>query len=334
VKILFIGGTGLISSACSELAVRRGHALTLLNRGTTAHTPPPAGTEVLHADVRDRAAVEKVLGGRSFDAVVNWIAFDDAHVEQDLAVFGGRCGQYVFISSASAYEKPARSWPITEATPLSNPHWEYSRKKAACEARLLRAFREAKFPATIVRPSLTYGPIQIPLALGCWNAPYTLIKRARAGRPLVVPGDGTSLWTVTHNRDFALGLVGLLGNPATAGEAFHITSDEAQSWNMIYETFCRACGAEPVLCHAPSDVLIAMNPGLEGSLRGDKSESAIFDNAKMKRFVPDFRCAIPFAAGIRETVAWFDADPARQGVDAATDAFHDRVAAAMARAAA
>lgn len=333
-KILFIGGTGLISSASAALAAARGHALTVLNRGKTSHTPLPAGTEVLHADVRDRAAVEAALAGRSFDAVVNWIAFTVPQVEQDLAVFAGRCGRYVFISSASAYEKPARRWPITEETPLSNPYWEYSRNKAACEARLRRAFTEERFPAVIVRPSLTYGPTQIPLALGCWGAPYTLIRRAREGRPLVVPGDGTSLWTVTHNRDFALGLVGLLDVPGAAGEAFHITADEADSWNGIYEAFAAACGAKAVLCHAPSDLLIALNPGLEGSLRGDKSESAVFDNAKLKRFVPGFRCAIPFAEGIRETVAWFDADPARQGVDAEAGAFMDRVAAIMARAAA
>ncbi len=331
-RILFIGGTGLISSACSALAVSRGHSLTLLNRGKTGHTPVPPGTEVLAADVRDRASVEAALGGRTFDAVVNWIAFLPGHVEQDLAVFTGRTGQYVFISSASAYRKPPIHHVITESTPLENPHWEYSRNKIACEQRLIQAFMKDGFPATIVRPSLTYGPTQIPLALGCWHAPYTLIKRAREGRPLLVPGDGTSLWVVTHNRDFAKGLVGLLGNPKSHGEAFHITSDEAQPWDAIYASFARACGAEPKLRHATSEFLIAVNPDAEGSLIGDKSVSTVFDNSKIKAFVPDFSCDIPFATGIRETVAWFDADPARQKTDPAFDANWDRIIAAHDRA--
>ncbi len=331
-RVLFIGGTGLISSACASLASARGHALTLLNRGKTAKLPVPPGVELLRADVRDRKAVEAALGGRTFDAVVNWIAFTPEHVEQDVAVFGGRCGQYVFISSASAYEKPPARYLITEETPLVNPYWEYSRQKIACEERLRRAFAASRFPATIVRPSLTYGPTQIPLALSCWNAPYTLIRRARAGRPLIVPGDGTSLWVVTHHRDFALGLVGLLGNPAAAGEAFHITSDEALDWNRLYGAFCAACGAAPNLCHVPSDLLIRLDPSHQGSLLGDKAQSTVFDNAKIKRFVPGFRCAVPFADGIRETVAWFDADPARQTVDPATEAFWDRCVSAIEKA--
>lgn len=326
-NLLFIGGTGLISSASSRLALERGHKLTLLNRGQTGHTPAPDGAEVLRADVRDSKAVQAALAGRTFDAVVNWIAFTVPQVEQDIETFRGRCRQYVFISSASAYQKPPAHYLITEETPLENPHWEYSRNKIACERRLMEAWRTEQFPATVVRPSLTYGPIQIPLALGVWGAPFTLIKRARDGKPLVVPGDGTSLWPVTHNTDFALGLVGLLGNEKARGEAFHITSDEVLCWNQLYATFMEACGAQPFLIHVTSDALVAIDPGLEGSLLGDKSHSVVFDNAKIKRFVPEFRCRVPFADGIRETIAWFDGDPARQKLDPAAEAFWDRAIA-------
>lgn len=330
-QLLFIGGTGLISSASTRLALERGHRVTLLNRGQTGHTPPPPGAEVVHADVRDPASVAAALGSRTFDAVVNWIAFTVPQVEQDLASFRGRCGQYVFISSASAYQKPPRSYLVTEDTPLENPHWEYSRNKAACERRLMEAWAGEKFPATIVRPSLTYGPVQIPLALGAWGAPYTLIRRARAGKPLVVPGDGTSLWPVTHNTDFAAGLLGLLGLERARGEAFHIVSDEVLCWNQLYAEFMRACGVEPKLVHVTSDALVALDPGLEGSLLGDKAHSVVFDGTKLRQFVPGFAFKVPFAQGIRETVAWFDADPARQTVDAAAEAFWERAIATVAR---
>lgn len=333
-KLLMIGGTGLISSASTALAIRQGHAVTLLNRGKTGHTAPPGGAEILTADVRDRGSVEAALQGRTFDAVVNWIAFTPEHVEQDLAVFGGKTGHYVFISSASTYRKPPIHYVITESTPLENPHWEYSRHKIACEQRLIQAFMKDGFPATIVRPSLTYGDIQIPLAISCWHAPYTLITRARQGRPLLVPGDGTSLWVVTHNTDFAKGLVGLLGNERSHGEAFHITSDEALPWNELYGTFAKACGAEPVLRHVTSEFMIAVNPGMEGSLIGDKAQSTVFDNSKIRQYVPDFRCTTPFAQGIRDTVAWFDADPRRQTVDPESERFWDRIIAAHDRAAA
>lgn len=323
-KFLFVGGTGLISSASSRLALARGHTLTLLNRGQTGHTPPPPGAEVVHADVRDPAAVAAALGDRTFDAVVNWIAFTVPQVEQDIRVFKSRCRQYVFISSASAYQKPPQHYLITEETPLENPHWEYSRNKIACESRLMQAWRDERFPATIVRPSLTYGPIQIPLALGAWGAPYTLIARARAGKPLVVPGDGTSLWPVTHNTDFAVGLLGLLGNERARGEAFHIVSDEVLCWNQLYAEFMRACGVQPKLVHVTSKALIALDPGLEGSLWGDKSHSVVYSTDKIRQFVPGFRFETPFAKGIRETVAWFDAEPARQKLDPAAETFWEK----------
>lgn len=327
-KILFLGGTGLISSACTALARERGHAVTLLNRGQRTVVPPPTGVEILHADLRDRAAVESVLQGRTFDAVVNWIAFTPEQVEQDLAVFTGRCAQYVFISSASAYQKPPDHYVITEETKLENVHWEYSRNKIACEQRLMRAWHEAKVPVTIVRPSLTYSEVQIPLAMSCWHAPYTLIRRVREGRPLIVPGDGTSLWVITHNTDFAKGLVGLLGHPQAAGEAFHITTDEVHTWNQFYELFAEAAGAKLNPVHIASDFLIRLNPDLEGTLIGDKSISTVFDNSKLKRYVPDFKATMTFREGIRRTVQWFDTDPSRQTVDPKADSWWDRAIAA------
>src|SRR5215469_7553951 len=229
-KILFVGGTGVISTACTQLAVDRGMDLTVLNRGRQA-ADLPAGVEHLKLDMDDAAAVKACLAGRSFDAVVDWIAFEPAQVERDIALFRGRTRQYIFISSASVYQKPATHYLITESTPLANPHWDYSRNKIACEERLMKAYREEGFPATVVRPSLTYGETLIPLVLNSWaDLSYTAVGRMLRGKKLVVPGDGSSLWVITHNTDFAKGFVGLLGNAQTIGHAFHITSDEVLTW--------------------------------------------------------------------------------------------------------
>lgn len=325
-KILFIGGTGLISSACTRLALERGLEVLLLNRGSQADLP--AGAAGLLADRRDQAATARALAGLRFDVVVNWIAYTPEDIERDLELFRGAVGQYVFISSASAYQKPASSHWIREDTPLANPHWDYSRNKIACEERLLRAYREEGFPCTIVRPSLTYGDTQIPLAVNSWQLPYTAVARMRQGKPLIVPGDGTSLWTVTHNSDFAKGLVGLLGHQQALGHAFHITSDEVLTWDQIYAATAAAAGAQPRLVHIASDFIAACLPDMTGSLIGDKSVSVVFDNSKIKRFVPDFCATTPFARGIRQTLAWFDADPARQQIDQAADQHWDRLIAA------
>jgi nucleoside-diphosphate-sugar epimerase len=323
-KVLFIGGTGIISTACTLLAAERGIDLTLLNRGRHA-ADVPAGVRTLTADIDDEAGARRALTDTPFDAVVDWIAFTPAQIERDLRLFGGRARQYIFISSASAYQKPATHYLITESTPLANPYWEYSRNKIACEERLLRAYREEGFPATIVRPSLTYGDTQVTLAVNSWAKSYTVVDRMRRGKKVIVPGDGSSLWVVTHNTDFAKGLVGLLGNPQAVGHAFHITSDEVMSWNQYYRIVCEAAGAEPQLVHIPSDFIGACLPEEVGSLLGDKAVSTVFDNSKIKRFVPGYCATVPFAQGIRRTLAWFDADPARKQIDANANATWDRL---------
>jgi nucleoside-diphosphate-sugar epimerase len=322
-KVLFIGGTGVISAACAELAVQQGIDLTLLNRGQSTTRPAPVGATVLHGDIRDPASVEAALAGHSFDAVVDWIAFTPQHVQTGIDLLRGRVGQYIFISSASAYQTPPASLPVTESTLLDNPFWEYSRQKIACEELLVRAYRDAKFPMTIVRPSHTYDATKIPLFGG-----YTSLKRMKEGRPVLVHGDGASLWTLTHARDFAKGFVPLLGNTRTVGEAVHITSDEWLSWNQIYQTMAAALGVEARLVHVPSELVNAYDPLHGEGLLGDKSHSMIFDNSKIKRLAPGFACTTPFAWGAREIVAWHEADPARQVIDPYVETLIERVLAA------
>lgn len=317
-KILFIGGTGNISTPVSQKLITEGHALYLLNRGQRATLP---GAISLPADVKNPAAVQNVLAGHTFDAVVNWIAYKSEDIERDLALFAGRAAQYVFISSASVYEKPVRHPVITEATPLHNPFWPYSQDKIRCEQRLMRAAHESGFPVTIVRPSHTYNTIW-PVLLG--GAEFTYASRIRRGEPIIVHGDGTALWTVTHADDFAHGFIGLLGHPAAIGQSFHITSDERLTWNDIYLAIGRALGAEPRMVHIPSDWLAAQEPSLRGPLFGDKMYSVIFDNSAVKRLVPDFVAKIPLHAGLRRTAAWFDADPARQRVNTEHEALLQR----------
>jgi nucleoside-diphosphate-sugar epimerase len=280
---------------------------------------------VLTANATDEAQVRAALEGREFDVVVQWVGYLPGHVEQDVRIFAA-AGQYVFISSASVYEKPPSHWLITEATPTVNPFWQYSLDKIACEEVLKRAQRESGFPATIVRPSLTYGPSQIPVVIGSWQKPYTIVDRMRRGATIIVPGDGTSIWTLTHNSDFAKGLVGLFGHPGAIGEDFHITSEESLTWNQIYALVGRAAGVEPNILHVPSDGIIASDAEEEGNLWGDKAYSTVFDNAKLRNLVPDFKATVPFSAGIQETVAWFDADPGRQEIDAAANERWDRLA--------
>jgi len=322
-NVLFIGGTGVISSACSALAVERGIELVLLNRGQSLRPVPP-GARVLQGDIRDPVSVRAALGHRSFDVVVDWIAYTPEQVNADLELFRGRTGQYIFISSASAYQTPPRSLPVTESTPLHNPYWEYSRNKAACERRLLEAYREEGFPITIVRPSHTYDRTLLP-----FEGRYTVVHRMRTGKPVVVHGDGTSLWTLTHHTDFAVGFVGLLGNPHAVGETFHITSDEWLTWNQVFEITARAAGVEACLVHVPSDMIAAFDAKWGASLLGDKSHSMIFDNSKIRHLVPDFHPRIPFWQGAQEILAWYDADPVRQVIDPAFDALEDRIIAAV-----
>jgi nucleoside-diphosphate-sugar epimerase len=324
-KVLFIGGTGIISSACTQLAVERGLELYLLNRGRSSR-PLPEGARVLQGDIRDRASLTAALGDLTFDAVVDWVAFTPEHIEGDLELFRERTQQYVFISSASAYQTPPVNLPVVESTPLRNPYWRYSRDKIACEERLLRAYRDEGFPVTIVRPSHTYDRTLLPLDGG-----YTVVHRMHEGKPVIVHGDGTSLWVLTHHRDFAKGFVGLLGNPHAIGEAFHITSDELLTWNQIFETVARAAGTTAELVHVPSDVIATYDADWGAGLLGDKAHSMIFDNSKIKRVVPDYVATVPFARGADEIMAWFDADPSRRTVDADYDRLLDTIIAATPR---
>jgi nucleoside-diphosphate-sugar epimerase len=328
-NVLFIGGTGIISTACAELAVARGHRVTLLNRSLR---PPIAGAHALTADISDAGATAKAIAGRKWDSVVDFIAFHPADIESRLALFRGRTSQFIFISSASAYQKPLTDQLITESTPLCNPLWDYSRNKIACEERLMRAYREEGFPATIIRPSLTYGSFIVPVSVNSWLKGYTVVDRMRRGLPVIIPGDGLTLWTITHNTDFAKGLVGLLAHTGSIGHAFHITSDEAPTWNQIYQMTADAAGvSSPKFVHIASDFIVACIPSMTGSLLGDKSHTAIFDNSKIKRFVPEYVATLRFREGIARTISWFDADPARKQIDDAASAEWDRLIAAYDR---
>jgi nucleoside-diphosphate-sugar epimerase len=323
-RVLFVGGTGVISAAAAQRAVAVGHRLTILNRGSETLRPAPQGAEVLKADIRDSASVRAMLGNRMFDVVVDFVAFTADHVAADIELFAGRTRQYLFISSASAYQKPPARLPILESTPLRNPFWQYSRDKIACEDVLVKAYRQDGFPATIIRPSHTYDRTSIALTGG-----WTDIARMRAGKPVVVHGDGTSLWTLTHSSDFAKALVGLLGLPQAVGDSFTITSDEYLPWNEIYEIYAQAAGAPaPQLVHIASDTIAAAAPGIGPSLLGDKSHSVVFDNSKVKALVPEFTCTVPFALGARQTLHWFDANPDQQIVDEGLNTVLDQLIAA------
>jgi nucleoside-diphosphate-sugar epimerase len=330
-RVLFIGGTGIISTACTQLAAEQGIELTLLTRGRRG-VELPADVKTLTVDIDDDAGVRKALGENPFDVVVDWIVFTPEHIERDLNLFRGRVRQFVFISSASVYQKPSTHYLITESTPLANPYWDYARNKIACEERLLRAYREEGFPITIVRPSLTYGETQVALAINSWAKSYTVVDRMRRGRKVIVPGDGSSLWTITHNTDFAKGLVGLLGLEPAIGHAVHITSDEVMTWDQYYRITAEAAGVEARLIHVPSDFIGACLPAALGGLLGDKAVSVVFDNTKIKRFVPGYCATTPFGQGIRRTIAWFDADPARKQIDAEANATWDKLIEAYERA--
>jgi nucleoside-diphosphate-sugar epimerase len=322
-KVLFIGGTGVISSACVREAISRDDAeLFVLNRGQSAVRPLPGGVHELRGDVRDAASVRKAVEGLDFDSVVDFVAFTVGHVRADVEVFRGRTSQYVFISTASAYQKPPSRLPVTESTPLRNPFWQYSRDKIACEDLLVAEYRDNGFPATIVRPSHTYDATKTVLSGG-----WTSLARMLAGRPVIVHGDGTSLWTVTHNTDFARAFVPLLGHPRTLGEAFHITSDDVLTWNQIAHALGAALGVTARIVHVPSDVIAAHDPEWGAGLLGDKTHSAVFDNSKVKSLVPGWQAVVPFERGAREIADWYLADPARQVVDEKLDALMDKLAA-------
>ena len=319
-KVLFIGGTGNISSACSELAVSRGIDLYHLNRGKSAEIFNVKGIQTIIADIRDFKGTQKALEEHQFDAVVDFIAYEPEHILNDIRLFSGKTGQFVFISTASAYQTPPEKLPITEDTPLDNPYWEYSRKKILCENLLKAEYEKNKFPYTIIRPSHTYSKTKIPLVGG-----FTALYRMQKGLPVVVHGDGTSIWTLTHHKDFAVGLVGLLGNKAAINEAFHITSDEWLTWNGIYKIMAEELGIVPKLVHIPSEIIAKYDPETGDGLLGDKTHSMIFDNAKIKKFVPDFNPQISFGEGAKEIIKWHKDNAAEQAPDEHTNCFMDKI---------
>lgn len=328
-KVLFIGGTGNLSRDCTLRALAKGMEVWHLNRGSAAGEAP-AGVVSLNADVRDEASagrvLERALGRGRFDAVVDFIAYERGHVEGDLRLFRDRTSQLVLVSSASAYRKPPLHHVITESTPLANPFWQYARDKIDCERRLEEEGRANGFPFTIVRPSHTYGSRWIPTAFS--SSDFTVARRMLDGRRVIVQGDGQSLWTLTHARDFAVGLVGLLGHPAAIGEAFQITGDEALTWDAIHAAVAAALGVELKAVHIPSDFIAAVDPERGARLLGDKAYSALFDCSKLKRLVPEFKTTVSFQEGVRESVAWYLADPARQRMDPGIDASIERILAA------
>ena len=329
-KALFIGGTGTISSAITRLVAQTpGWELYLLNRGTR-RDEVPANVHNLIADVDDEAAVLRVLGDLQFDVVCDFIGFVTEQVERDIRLFRGRTRQYMYISSASAYQKPLSSPYITEGTPLSNPHWQYSRNKIACEELLMRLYREEGFPITIIRPSHTYDERSVPLGVHGRNGSYQVIKRMLEGKPVIIHGDGTALWTMTHNSDFAKGFVGLMGNPHAIGEAFQITNDESLTWNQIYATIAEALGVELKAYHVTSSFLTATSDyDFEGSLIGDKANTVIFCNDKLKRAVPGLSMNVRFEQGIRKTLQYILSHPECQKEDPEFDAYCDKVIEAL-----
>lgn len=326
-KVLFIGGTGNISTSVSRLAVERGVELFLLNRGKTIATIP--GAQSIVGDITD-PGISRVLNEHHWDAIVNWIAYDVSDCRRDYELFSGRTKQYIFIGSASCYQRPARHPIVTESTPLANPYWQYSRNKIACEDLLMTYHRQHNFPVTIVRPSHTYDTV-IPIPIGGWRE-YTCVDRIKRGEKIIVHGDGSSLWTLMHAEDFAKGFVGLLGHQQSIGHAFHITSDEILTWDQIHEAIADAVGCTPNIVHIPSDMLAVFNNDLLGELVGDKTTSVIFDNSKIKRFVPGFVATIPFHEGIKRTLDWFEADPSRQVIRKETNDWMDAMIARYERA--
>jgi len=324
-KVLFIGGTGTISGAITRLlAQKEDYELTVLNRGHKKEGLP-ASVRQITGDINNEEEIRNLLALESFDVVGEFVAYVPEQVRRDIRLFEGRCRQYIFISSASAYQKPLSNYLITESTPLANPYWQYSRDKIDCEQVLMEAYRNTGFPVTIVRPSHTYGDGTVPLAMHGVKGPWNDLMRMKEGLPVVVPGDGATLWTVTHNTDFALAYAGLVGNPHAIGEPVHITSDEALTWNQIYSIIGRELGVTPTLIHVATDTLVHLNPDLRGPLLGDKSCTTIFDNSKIKRLVPGFAAVTRFDQGIRQSIACLMNQPERQIRDLAWDTWINHV---------
>ncbi len=302
-KALFIGGTGILSTAVSELLIEQGWELTLLNRGTRSNHFNHVGVKHIICDIQDEEKASHLLEGLTFDVVADFIAFTPEQLERDYRLFEGKTKQFIFISSASAYQKPLSDYRITEGTPLSNPFWEYSRNKIACEDYLMKLYRDYGFPVTIIRPSHTYDERSIPLGVHGSKGSWQVAKRMLEGKPVIIHGDGTSLWTMTSNKDFAKGFVGLMSNLHAIGEAVQITSDESLTWNQIYKAIADALNVELKACYVSSSFLAACSDqDFLGGLIGDKANSVVFDNSKLKRLVPGFAATIRFDKGVKETI--------------------------------
>ena len=324
-KALLIGGTGIISMAITELLVKQNWEVYLLNRGNRTNELPQ-GVHVIEADINNETDVAEKIKDMQFDCVGEFIGFVPSQLERDVRLFSGKTRQYLYISSASAYHKPLSDYVINEGTALANPYWEYSRNKIACEEYLMKEYRENGFPVTIIRPSHTYDNRFVPLGVHGNNGSWQVIRRMLDGKPVIIHGDGTSLWTMTHNSDFAKGFVGLMGNPHAIGEAFQITSDESLTWNQIYQALADALGVKLNAYHVSSEFLAAVSDyDLTGSLTGDKSNSVIFDNTKLKRAVPDFKASVRFENGIRQTIEYVLTHPEFQKEDPEFEAWCDRV---------
>lgn len=328
-KALFIGGTGTISSAITRQLVEQGCELYLLNRGNR-NKALPTGVNLIQADINDEAHVAELIENLTFDVVADFIAFEPAQLERDYRLFKDKTKQFMFISSASAYQTPLSDYRITEGTPLSNPYWQYSRNKIACEEYLIKQYREHGFPITIVRPSHTYDERSIPLGVHGGKGSWQVARRMLANKPVIIHGDGTSLWTMTHNSDFAKGFIGLMGNIHAIGESVHITSDETVTWNQIYEIIADALGVKLNAVHVSSDFLAACSKvDYRGGLLGDKANSVVFDNSKLKRLVPEFVATTRLDQGIKQTVAYILAHPEHQTEDKEFDAWCDKVVQAL-----
>ena len=324
-KILFIGGTGTISAAISKLLISQGHDLYLLNRGQRNETLPE-GANFLLADVNDEAKVAGLIRDLDFDCVADFIAYVPEHLQRDYRLFKDKTKQFIFISSASVYQKPLSDYRVTESTPLANPFWQYSRDKIACEDYLMKLYREEGFPVTIVRPSHTYDERKVPLGVHGNYGSWTVVKRILDGKPVIIHGDGTSLWTMTHSSDFAKGFVGLIGNIHARGEAVHITSDESLTWNQIYQCIAEAVNKPLLAVHVSSEFLAAAGPyDFYGGLLGDKANSVVFDNTKIKRLAPEFVAEKRFDRGIKETIDYILAHPECQVEDEAFDLWCDDI---------
>ncbi|WP_127592685.1 SDR family oxidoreductase [Paenibacillus lautus] len=328
-KALFIGGTGTISSAITRKLLEQGCELYLLNRGNR-NDVLPEGAHILQADIHDEDRVAQLIQDLEFDVVADFIAFEPADLERDYRLFADKTKQFIFISSASAYQTPLSDYRITEGTPLSNPYWAYSRNKIACEDYLMKQYREHGFPVTIVRPSHTYDERSIPLGVHGSQGSWQVVKRMLENKPVLIHGDGTSLWTLTHNTDFAKGFIGLMGNIHAIGESVQITSDESLTWNQIYQIIADALGVQMNAVHVSSEFLDATSTqDFRGSLLGDKANTVVFDNSKLKRLVPDFVATTRADQGIKQTVGYILAHPEHQREDEEFDLWCDKVVSAL-----